>query len=455
MNLSPPPNDLILLEGGIEQRITPRNERHFRHRMIQCSLCGVTSTFDALPHSCSGDSCINPFDSGKDVLLPGDFFWNDHRLRNSKVLVVGCGAVGNEVVKNLALAGVMHFTLIDFDEVEESNRARSVLFNEGSIGKSMEDSESMYKVDVMGAALKQIDPNIHVECIKKAIPDGPTQTRNRHILEGKRDGELREMLSIIQLERLCSEHDMAVIGTDGRAAAATFNRIAYPYIPQVRGAMNEHGTLSNLAVSLPYVTFCLECAVLNNAFGLTVLPPQDVNAYPKSEGLFDWSRWEEMTGLLSPETNLRLGRKACNEVAEAAGAQSFAHANAVIGAAMAAQALLILHGYPLMKENEGRWPTSVPRPLINEFLKLSTFLPDKNQKRSMTSGRYPDGRMHCGACEILRRSTEVMANITEQFRHSGYSSLEETPRFSDDANFWKPESAPPPVPPKSSTKRSV
>ena len=44
------------------------------------------------------------------------------------MLVVGAGALGNEVVKNLALVGLGTIHLIDLDVVEPSNLSRSVLF---------------------------------------------------------------------------------------------------------------------------------------------------------------------------------------------------------------------------------------------------------------------------------------------------------------------------------------
>lgn len=42
-------------------------------------------------------------------------WWDQTKLKNARVLVAGAGALGNEVLKNLALLGVGHITLIDFD----------------------------------------------------------------------------------------------------------------------------------------------------------------------------------------------------------------------------------------------------------------------------------------------------------------------------------------------------
>jgi molybdopterin/thiamine biosynthesis adenylyltransferase len=55
-------------------------------------------------------------------------WWDQERLFNARVLVVGAGALGNEVLKNLALLGVGHVLVIDFDVIEDSNLSRTVLF---------------------------------------------------------------------------------------------------------------------------------------------------------------------------------------------------------------------------------------------------------------------------------------------------------------------------------------
>ena len=55
-------------------------------------------------------------------------WWRQEKLAAAKVLVVGAGALGNEVLKNLALLGVGTTYVIDLDNVEPSNLSRSVLF---------------------------------------------------------------------------------------------------------------------------------------------------------------------------------------------------------------------------------------------------------------------------------------------------------------------------------------
>ncbi|MDO4571047.1 MAG: ThiF family adenylyltransferase [Planctomycetia bacterium] len=62
-------------------------------------------------------------------------WWNQARLREAKVLVVGAGALGNEIIKNLALLGVGNLFIVDMDNIENSNLSRSVLYRAQDNGK--------------------------------------------------------------------------------------------------------------------------------------------------------------------------------------------------------------------------------------------------------------------------------------------------------------------------------
>lgn len=67
-------------------------------------------------------------------------WWRQERLAEARVLVVGAGALGNEVMKNLALVGVGTTYLIDLDTVEPSNLSRSVLFRTADTGRPKADA---------------------------------------------------------------------------------------------------------------------------------------------------------------------------------------------------------------------------------------------------------------------------------------------------------------------------
>ena len=56
-------------------------------------------------------------------------------MRKARCLVVGAGALGNEVVKCMLLAGFGNITLVDMDVVVASNLSRCVFFREGDGGR--------------------------------------------------------------------------------------------------------------------------------------------------------------------------------------------------------------------------------------------------------------------------------------------------------------------------------
>jgi len=63
-------------------------------------------------------------------------WWDQELLRQAKIVVVGAGALGNEIIKNLALLGIGSIFIIDFDSIESSNLSRSVLYRSGDEGRS-------------------------------------------------------------------------------------------------------------------------------------------------------------------------------------------------------------------------------------------------------------------------------------------------------------------------------
>jgi molybdopterin/thiamine biosynthesis adenylyltransferase len=62
-------------------------------------------------------------------------WWDQERLERARVLVVGAGALGNEIIKNLALLGIGRVFVADRDRIEMSNLSRSVLFRSADCGR--------------------------------------------------------------------------------------------------------------------------------------------------------------------------------------------------------------------------------------------------------------------------------------------------------------------------------
>ena len=98
------------------------------------------------------------YEWGEGVYTLLSWFKQD-RVKNAHVLVAGAGALGNEVVKNLALFGVGHITVVDFDRIEVSNLTRSVLFREDDA------FAHAYKAEVVARRARDINPQIQVDAI--------------------------------------------------------------------------------------------------------------------------------------------------------------------------------------------------------------------------------------------------------------------------------------------------
>lgn len=80
--------------------------------------------------------------------------WKQERLLNSTVVIIGMGALGNEVSRLLAMSGIGKLIICDPDIIEESNLSRATLFRQKDIGT--------LKVDAAYAALKELYPDIMI-----------------------------------------------------------------------------------------------------------------------------------------------------------------------------------------------------------------------------------------------------------------------------------------------------
>jgi adenylyltransferase/sulfurtransferase len=82
-------------------------------------------------------------------------WWDQSLISQTKVMVVGAGALGNEILKNLALLGFRQILVVDMDRIELSNLSRSVLYRPADVGSS--------KASTAAAATQRIyeDATVH------------------------------------------------------------------------------------------------------------------------------------------------------------------------------------------------------------------------------------------------------------------------------------------------------
>lgn len=158
-------------------------------------------------------------------------WWEREKVAAAKVMVVGAGALGNEVIKNLVLMGVGHIFIIDFDTIELANLSRSVLFRESDTDRQ--------KAEVAAARAKELNPHIHVQYLH---------------------GDVTTQLGLGVFRRM----DVIVGCLDNREARLAINRFSYwMNKPWVDGAIQEF--LGLMRVFVPGQGACFECTLTEQA----------------------------------------------------------------------------------------------------------------------------------------------------------------------------------------------
>jgi adenylyltransferase/sulfurtransferase len=156
-------------------------------------------------------------------------WWEREKVQKARVMVIGAGALGNEVIKNLALMGIGNLFIVDFDKVEAANLSRSILFREGDNTRS--------KAEI--AAARAESPDIHVQYM---------------------NGDVTTQLGLGIIRRM----DVIVGCLDNREARLAVNRFCYwVNKPWVDGAIQE--LLGLVRVFVPGKGACYECTLTEQA----------------------------------------------------------------------------------------------------------------------------------------------------------------------------------------------
>jgi molybdopterin/thiamine biosynthesis adenylyltransferase len=154
-------------------------------------------------------------------------WWDQERLAGASVLVIGAGALGNELTKNLALTGVGTIVVLDMDQVENSNLSRCVLFREGDEGAD--------KATVVAGRAAELNSEI------RAIPVVA-------------DARLAASPGLI------AHFDVVLGGLDNREARLHINQACWKAgTPWVDGAIE--GLMGVMRVFIPPDSACYECTM--------------------------------------------------------------------------------------------------------------------------------------------------------------------------------------------------
>ncbi|WP_214711484.1 MULTISPECIES: ThiF family adenylyltransferase [unclassified Exiguobacterium] len=153
------------------------------------------------------------------------------KLRDTKFLLFGAGAIGGNIAIQLVMSGANNITLIDYDKVSDSDVSRHSFYSEKMRGR--------LKIDVLGEELVKINPDLNLKKVNEYIhPLTP--------LEGY----------IFNCDFVINSLDEPYIGY----TSAKISRLCVPkHIPHfIAGGFDAH-LASTGELIIPGVTPCVEC----------------------------------------------------------------------------------------------------------------------------------------------------------------------------------------------------
>ncbi|MFX0047726.1 MAG: ThiF family adenylyltransferase [Candidatus Hermodarchaeota archaeon] len=233
--------------------------------------------------------------------------WDQSKVSNATVMVIGVGATGNELVKNLALTGIGKIIIIDYDLIEKSNLNRCVLFNID------DDIEGKYKVDIVKKSVQTLNSEVKVMPYKKEL-----NKINKNLYK--------------QSDIICS-------CLDNIEARLEANNYAYFYdIPFIDSGIDEYFGSVQVVFSGVKDAACLQCGVSDKDLDLM------------------WKKFS-CTGQEIKSENGETTRKLATIITT----------TSIIGGIQSQQVLKFILGIDYFKKN-GIWDSQIGVPLIGKQL---------------------------------------------------------------------------------------
>lgn len=226
----------------------PSNTQDIDERPKSSQTRGSLLTLLSRPSPFSNETGALPIGEFEPIKIEDDVALSDvpdTLLKSSKILVVGAGGLGCEILKDLAMTGIPNVDVIDLDTIDVTNLNRQFLFRQSDVGKS--------KAEVAAAFINKRCPWMNVKAHHGKIQDKDATFYGSFnvIISGLDNVEARRWLNAT----VCGLVD---VDEDGDPDPATI-------VPIIDGGTEAFSGQSR--VILPRVTSCFECS-------LDSFPPQ-------------------------------------------------------------------------------------------------------------------------------------------------------------------------------------
>lgn len=123
------------------------------------------------------------------------------KLKQTKVLLIGCGGLGNAASQYLVSSGIGQLTLVDGDKVELSNLQRQILFRDSDKGFN--------KAKMAQRQLQQLNPHVQINTIEQHFSAGNAENlliNTDWVLDCTDNFSSRTLIN-----QLCRQHRISLI----------------------------------------------------------------------------------------------------------------------------------------------------------------------------------------------------------------------------------------------------
>ncbi len=186
-------------------------------------------------------------------------------LKKSNVIVFGIGGVGSYIVESFARSGIGNITMVDFDEISESNINRQLHSLHSTIGRS--------KVEVMRERLLDINPECNIKLIKEMVINNINEILNAEKYDFVIDA-IDVISSKINLIEYCLENNIPIISSMG------FGNKMHP-------EMIEIAKIEKTSIC-PMARMVRKILKKKNLTGLTVAFSKEPNLVPNKSDTFKY-----------------------------------------------------------------------------------------------------------------------------------------------------------------------
>lgn len=206
----------VIMPSVASFELTYKDENNLKNEI--CEKLGIEPEFtdlifieedeDLMPISAEElESYDEPESKKPSKIVLVDYIWGrqmialkdkQKKLRKAKAMVVGAGALGNEIIKNLAWLGFGSITIVDYDIVEFSNVSRG-LFEKEDVGRN--------KAEVLAEKMGKNSPYVEIKGIPARVEECDEEQLKYDVILSALDN----MPTRVWLASLCFKHSIPLV----------------------------------------------------------------------------------------------------------------------------------------------------------------------------------------------------------------------------------------------------